>query len=262
MKNSRAGFSILELAIVLTVIALIVSSSLAVAASRIGAAKVESTIDKGADLMDMIDAYVTQYKRLPCPANPHAKPSDDDFGIGSDDLAGNCTAANIIISGNAAIGAVPTATLRLSPSSGTDGWNRRFTYAVDQRLSSSVNYFGVAANPTAIPPVACFAAINNGSLVINNAAPSGALISNQAAFVLISHGSNGHGAWSAKAKTASDVLIPRLQADETPSDHELANADDDATFVQQLGSPTFDDFVQYREAWQFPQAGTRITACP
>ncbi len=254
MKNSRAGFSILELAIVLTVIALIVSSSLAVAASRIGAAKVESTIGKSADLMEMMDAYVMQYKRLPCPANPHARPADADFGVGSDDGAGTCTAANIIISDNAAIGAVPTATLGLSPSSAVDGWNRRFTYAMDQRLSNSTNYLGVAEDLAAVPPVAGVAPME-GSLVINNAASDGAEITNQSAFVLISHGSNGHGSWRAKGGST------KLQADETPSAHELANADDDATFVQQLGSPTFDDFVQYRLRWQFPQASS-CPVCP
>lgn len=242
MKNSRAGFSILELAIVLTVIALIVSSSLAVAASRISAAKVESTIDKTQTLMELTDAYVRNFSRLPCPANPRAKPSDADFGIGYDDGAGNCTAANIIISGNAAIGAVPTSTLGLSPSSSTDGWNRRFTYAVDQRLSNATNYLGVAANPAAIPPVAAVAPMD-GSLAVFNAA-GGAQITNQAVFVLISHGSNGHGSWRAKGGSV------RLEADPIPGADELENTDDDSTFVQQLGSPTFDDFVQYRLRWQ------------
>ena len=95
MKKTESGFSILELAIVLTVISLIVSASLAVGAARLSAAKVENTLIKTATLMELLDAYVKSFGHLPCPADPSARPEDANFGVGTTDNAGNCTATGL-----------------------------------------------------------------------------------------------------------------------------------------------------------------------
>lgn len=263
MKKSQAGFSILELAIVLTVIALIVSSSLAVAAMRIAAAKVENTNNTSEVLMEILASYVKNFDQLPCPANPKAKPTDPDFGVGSVDNKGTlnvtdddeCNATNILVSGDVRIGAVPTTTLGLSYSSAVDGWNRRFTYAVDQRLTNRDNYVGrVNNNVVEVQPVPA------GSIVIRSSA-GGADQHNDAVMVLLSHGSNGHGAWSGKGGAARPRVAadPPLNEDEVaninPDDSlqgDLGNLANDVIFVQKPGSDAFDDMVQYKLKWQLP----------
>lgn len=241
MKKSQAGFSILELAIVLTVIALIVSSSLAVAAARMSAAKVESTLIRTQTLIEIIDSYVKTFGQLPCPADPSARPEDANFGVGSSDGAGECTATSLVGQDDYAIGSVPTATLGLMGSSGVDGWNRRFTYVVDKRLTSRDNYLGVWDN-SVNPPAVVVPAIGNGSLIVRSAT-GGTVITNQAIYVLISHGSNGHGSWRAKGGGA------RLEADPVPGADEIENMDDDGEFVEKLGGEGFDDIVRYRLKW-------------
>ena len=263
MKRTEAGFSILELAIVLTVIALIVSSSLAVAATRIAAAKVENTLNKSDVLMEVIAAYVRTFRHLPCPANPRAKTTDADFGVASMNDNGTpetvddvCNATNILSSGSVFIGSVPTATLGLPYSAGIDGWNRRLTYVVDQNLTNATNYAG---DPNAVPVIP--PAVTAGSIIVRSSM-GGSEITNQAVLVIISHGSNGHGAWSGKGGTARE----RVEADPPLNSDELANINpdpahaqaglgsltDDVIFVQKPGDTTFDDMVQYKLKWHLP----------
>lgn len=232
MKKYQAGFSILELAIVLTVISLIVSASLAVAASRISAARVENTLTKTATLMELLNAYVKSFGHFPCPADPSARPEDANFGVGANDGVGNCTATSLLGQDNYVIGTVPTSTLGLMGSSGVDGWNRRFTYVIDRRFTFPAGY--AATNPDAD---------GDTYLTVLNAA-GGAVNTNKAIMVLISHGANGHGSWRAKGGGA------RLEADPIPQADELENANDDGVFVARTGGEQFDDMVQYRLKWQ------------
>lgn len=234
MKKSEAGFSIIELAIVLTVISLIVSSSLAVASARISAAKVENTLDKTATLVELLDAYVKFFGHLPCPADPSARPLDANYGVGASDGAGNCTATGLQGNDNYRIGSVPTATLGLMGSSGEDGWKRRMTYVVDQRMTYPAGY---ATTPEAD---------GNTYLSIISSTQGGNLLTNKAIMILISHGTNGHGAWRAKGGGA------RLEADPIPGADELENVNDDGVFVAKSGGSDFDDMVYYRMKWQIP----------
>ena len=248
MKHSlRSGFSILELAVVLTVISLIVGSSLAVGATRMQAAKVQDTEAKMKAIMDTLDAFVQTYGYVPCPADPIVPITDATFG------RANCTiaAAHLLGGGNTRIGVVPTAALNLAPSVMMDGWSRRITYAMDVRLNTADNY---AANDPLI--------IGDPWLQLLSDTPGSAqnTITSQAVVVLVSHGPNGHGAWKAKGGTTQALAL--LTADPTPTDtSEIQNCNITGTchpgstfnvFVQKFRTESFDDIVYYRMKWQFP----------
>lgn len=229
----QAGFSILELSVVLTVISLVIGSALAIGAARMQAAKVQDTETKLEAILDTIDLFVQEYGFIPCPANPQAGTTDADFGAGTVDGAGDCTAANLLSADDIRIGVVPTATLRMAPAVMMDGWGRRITYIMDTRLNTAAKY--AATDPDAAP---------DAFLTIQST--SGTDVTNKAVMVLLSHGPDGHMAWRAKGGPT------RLEADPVPTGDAEENANDDAVFIQKLRDETFDDMVQYRMKWQFP----------
>ena len=243
MKNS--GFSILELSVVLTVIALIAGSALAIGATRIQAAKTEDTDKKMQAIIEVLDAFVQNYGYLPCPADPQASPSAANFGLGEVDEDGNCTASNLLGSGNIRIGVVPSTTLRLAPSIMMDGWNRRITYAVDQRFTFTV-----------ADPAAGYKANNPDIIagdfirILSTSSPA-TLITDKAVVALVSHGANGHGAWPGKG-AAAPLNNDSTDADERENSNLNADGGINLSFVQKFPTETFDDIVYYRMKWQFP----------
>lgn len=244
MKKSSplsCGFTILELSVVVAVIALIAGTALAVGATRIQAAKIEDTNDKMDALLDVIDNFVKTYGYLPCPADPSASPTDDAglFGVGLQDVdTSACVASNLRVNGNTVIGVVPTATLNVAPSLMMDGWNRRITYAVDQRFTNATTYASTDPDTDA----------TGGFMTIYSSTSPAVVVTDKAVMVLISHGANGHGAWRAAGGAA-------LDKDSTDVDEqENANLETvDSAFVQKFLTETYDDITYYRMKWQFPE---------
>lgn len=240
-SSPRSGFTILELSVVVAVIALIAGTALAVGATRIQAAKIEDTQNKMDTLLEVIDNFVKTYGYLPCPADPEASPTGDAgaFGVGLQDVDTNaCVAGNLRIDGNTVIGAVPTSTLNIAPSVMMDGWNRRITYAVDQRLTNAATY--ASTDPDTDP--------SGGFMTIYSSTSPAVVVTDKAVLVLISHGANGHGAYRAAGGSAVDK-----ESDDV-DEQENANLEaPDSAFVQKFLTETFDDVVYYRMKWQFPE---------
>lgn len=231
----KAGFTILELSVVLTVIALIAGSALAVGASRIQAAKIEDTQVKMSAILETLDNFVKNYGYLPCPANPTALTTDNDFGDGRV-TNGACSASNILSSGTTMIGVVPTVTLGLAPSVGLDGWNRRITYVIDERLAATLGWNTINPDNTI------------GWITILSAkAPQLTTVTDKAVMLLISHGQNGHGAWRAKGGSPLNKNLNDAEENENINIGAV-----DSTFVQKFLTEDFDDVVYYRLKWQFP----------
>jgi len=112
--------------------------------------------------------YVAVTGRLPCPA-PYA------IGTGNAAPAGSNNTCNVAALANLSTGAVPWNELGMSSSDALDGWSRKISYRV------------FAGNAIA----------NGGKLItVNDIDVVPALVPN-IAFVLISHGETGYGAWLA-----------------------------------------------------------------
>ena len=261
--SSRAGFSILELSVVLTVIALIIGSALAVGATRIQAAKIQDTETKMKAISDVLDSFVQNYGYIPCPANPQALITDADFGDGVVDGSGNCTALNLLGSGtNYRIGVVPTKTLKLAPSVMMDGWNRRITYVMDTRLSNATKY--AASNPDSLTDRTNHGGagdpLNPDFLVVLSAYPrvlpaETTTVTNKAVVLFLSYGSDGHGAWKAKGGATKIVADPdptTIGVLQDQNDNKENSTIIDNVFVQKFRTETFDDVIYYRMQWQFP----------
>lgn len=235
MRKHSKGFTIVELAVVIAIIALIISTTVAVGVTRIEAQKLRTTDNRMAFLVRAIDSYIEMYGHLPCPADGALASTDDDFGwgLGTNGLDG-CEAANLLDSDEVVAGAVPVINLGVDPRAAIDGWDNKITYAVDSILTTTSGFE------------------SNGRIVILNkrSSASPVTIEEGAAYVLISHGPNGHGAWRAKA--ASSRLDTGI-ADDT-DEGENAHIDDpgnfDNEFVQNFFVTGFDDIVIYKTKWQ------------
>jgi len=265
-KGTR-GFTLLELSIVLFIIALVTGMAVTSGISVVATARLTATQKK----MKAIDEALMQFRvandRLPCPGDLTLAPGSADYGIeaGADATSaigigtGVCTGAGMLPQANhtaagatntgatGAEGALPAVTLGLPPDFMLDGWGNKIRYAVD--ISYTAN--GVFAST----PVGC----TNGAITVNDG--NGVARSTSSVYALISHGANGHGAYT---KSGAIVDAGSSSADELTNCHcTSAGAYNSAyapTYVQK--DPTydsghtaasayyFDDLVSFRERWQ------------
>lgn len=248
MHAHPRGFTLLELTIVLVIIAIIAGSALSVGTSRNEGAKLRETQAKLQRVEDAMIAFYILNGRLPCPAVASLAMDSPGFGQESREY-GTCaevfpspggTPMAPAAAAGLRVGTVPTHALNIPSEFAQDGWGRKFTYAVDVHFAANA--------PT-------FAATASGGITIQDNQYTPNVRSEEAIFVLISHGPNGNGGWLAGSGR-----------DETPSHpgefenaHDTANFDSiNAIFTQAGRSATFDDIVIYRLKDQLVRSGGGI----
>ncbi len=137
-SSGNRGFTIIEMAIVLTILALVLGGGLSIAASMIETEKSDTTTERMNTIMTTLKQYAEAKDQLPCPADGTIAWNAANFGVGTGTGTppGGCTAANETVSvGDVVAGVVPVGTLGLDPIYMLDGWNRRITYVVDEDLT-------------------------------------------------------------------------------------------------------------------------------
>lgn len=246
-KTSR-GFSLLELSIVMVAMAFIATGLMRIAINTTKVDKQEETERKLEVISKRLALYVFENQRLPCPANGTLAASDANYGR-AQPLSNGANAVDecengIATSGNVHIGSVPTIDLNLPDSYMVDGWARRFNYAVDTRFTNN-NVTFVDCDGTTAARSVCFEFLSNGSIEIGTTV-DGSERTNEAVYVLISHGKNGHGAFPRGGGTA------RLNLSTAPEEEENAHVAGtfDEGFIDIDESNTFDDMLYYAEKSQ------------
>jgi len=258
----RTGFTLLELSIVLTVIALITAAGLSMGGSMIESARQASTNNKLDAIEQALIAYRLTYNQLPCPTDATLTEGSSNFGqeagfavanspanscVGGTPAANSSATIAAHSSTTVAEGAVPVRTLNLPDEYQVDGWGRKFGYAVWTPITGANAFITYTLDS------------NCGALTINNA--GGNARSTAADYVLISYGPNGHGGY---LKTGSRYFMGSDNADEWTNCHCNASADTGyvGTYVQHDPAQTsasdslsvFDDIVRYKERWQMQNA--------
>jgi prepilin-type N-terminal cleavage/methylation domain-containing protein len=215
------GFTLVEILVVVVVLGLIMAMSAVLLRSVSATQKRSITSTRLASIDAALVQFVMQQRRLPCPADGTLSAS-----AGGDELrlpSGICT-------GNQAKGVVPWKTLGLSATDATDGWNRRITYRVDKDMSKDdalnlswcdpAGTGGLAAGVcnatctsntlgTCTPPSAY---LSNKGINVKNLAgvdvmlPTGTPPTG-AAYVLVSHGESGGGAYLDTGLVATSTLV-------------------------------------------------------
>ena len=216
-----------EVAIVLVIVGLVVGMTLQLSTGMRDTQNRQLARTKLDALDTALVSFVAQNKRLPCPAIGTVAAGAATAGVESRNAA-----TGVCIPATQLNGVVPWVTLGLSESDATDPWDRRITYRVQAALTGisllmDMSYCDpIGASSTAVGlATACDTTCTAGSLATSCMAPSTFLYSkglqvlaalgtslntpsptlpvatsnpNGAAYVLISHGPNGAGAYTSQ----------------------------------------------------------------
>lgn len=176
-RSHPAGFTLLELAIVLLIIALLLGSLLPTLSGQIEQQRRNETRKQMDEISAALLGYAVANGKLPNPAKPSLATGSANAGVADSTLT---------------TGVVPWATLGVSE---TDAWGRRFTYSVTSSVAG--------------PFTTAFTLASTGNLNVLNQKTGNNIASNMPA-VIISHGPNGKGAYTPQGTQ----ITPSSDADE------------------------------------------------
>ncbi|MBL0142721.1 MAG: type II secretion system protein [Betaproteobacteria bacterium] len=252
------GFTLIEIAVVIVVLSFLLAMFAGIATSMLGQQRREVTRQRLAGVETAIALFVSQHRRLPCPAIGTAPGTDANAGKENPDPpTGVCAASQ-------ATGVVPWQALGLAEQDVTDGWGNRLTYRVSSDFvgAGSMNFTrcdpagaadrngavditnGYCVNPS--PPSSTFTpsewtdpknvtagrGLDVKNLAGGTTMNSALTPSTGAAYVVISHGENGEGAYNnqgvlqagagtasgtEEAKNAANLALAPYYVDDFPS---------------------------------------------
>lgn len=162
-RRQAHGFTLVEMAMVLAIVALLLAGLLPSISSQIELQHRNETLRQLDDIQQALMGYAIVNGRLPCPALASIASNNANAGIA------DCSLTN---------GVIPWATLGISE---TDAWGRRFTYAASNSFTT-----------------ANFTLASNGNLTIKTAATGGTNIATSIPALFASHGPNGYGAYTSQ----------------------------------------------------------------
>lgn len=285
IRRPERGFTLVEMAVVITLVSSFAAFAMSLAQKKIEQNKTEITKKRMEYIQLTLENYVRRYGRLPCPADATQGFTSATFGIeastGTPPTA--CSDASNLerrtSTGTASnnsfyeiyAGAVPVYTLQLPLRYTMDGWGNRFTYAVTEALVNAATFGDPMTTDTSLQgQIIVSNMVNTSSLCPNSTSSDGNGMSgcyynnvgdssnSAAAFVLVSHGANGYGAWPGAG--GSRAIQTGLETAE-----ELANRNGGVNaniglYYQAVFSGTFDDIAIYDRKYTLP---TPCTAnCP
>jgi prepilin-type N-terminal cleavage/methylation domain-containing protein len=247
------GYSLLELAIVLAIVAFLIAGALTLSTQRITQNEIKKTRDEMGEIARALNAYAKAYGRLPCPAVISAVTGTAGYGKEADPsspynpaTAGpNCASTTAVtgverelISGtdHARIGAVPVFDIGLSDEYLGDAWNGRYLYVVDEKMVAT----GSMGSVTTL-----------GELELTEQPPVNNVITNNGAWILISFGPSGRGSLNTVTGTANPMLCDAAYIAAYPLEGENCNYTANAVFKKapfNMGSNAtnfFDDIVLF-----------------
>lgn len=236
-RSREAGFSLIELAILMVIVGLLVATALSTFDAYQKRTALNTTIEKRNNIEIALGRFLADNGRLPCPADPALPVTDSDSGIENCRPGGlayptltppSCTGHCRIegarkpfpgLNGVAATpgvekdrilrGVVPYKTLGLALWEAYDGWGSMMTYAVTELLASS---FLVSATTPApwgrINFNLAYGAIDlarwDSATSTDTSAPNPNVsdLSNSWPFVMVSHGPDRRGGWTVNGSIA------------------------------------------------------------
>jgi prepilin-type N-terminal cleavage/methylation domain-containing protein len=202
------GFTLIEIAISLVIIALVLGMLVIPLATQFEQQRIAETRSQLEHVREALIGFTVANGRLPCPAIPTT--ATGAAGAGTENRTGGaCVGA-----GTAVEGVLPWTALGVPE---TDPWGRRFTYRVTSAF---------ADDPAGT--LSSFSLTDLGNLNVTNDGTNNIAASVPA--VVVSHGKNGLGAYQPSGTQISGAAA-----------HELENVDGDNTFVSRTHAPDFDD---------------------
>ena len=260
-----SGFTLIEVVVVLLIVSIVIGMAAVMTRGVVAAQKRSLTATRmtGVDLA--LVQFVTQQKRLPCPADGTLDTGANLAGVeGNRTAAGGCTAQQN--------GVVPWRALGLTETDATDGWDRRLSYRVGTLLAADSGMdmsWCDAAGTSLIPwPTSCqtictssnpgnctppIAFLSTKGLQVRNIAgtvlmdPAVANPHTGAAYVVISHGETGGGGYLSGgqlgASTSTDGTEELKNYASAPFVNNIVTYHVDDSINTVAGAAHFDDIV-------------------
>jgi prepilin-type N-terminal cleavage/methylation domain-containing protein len=275
---TEGGFTLLELSIVLVLIGVIIGGGLMTFTASVQATQFNKTVERMDNIEKALLNFAVANNRIPCPADLTLTATGSanyglEAGAGSGSAIGVATGActgtgmlpktNFIAASGTAEGGVPTRALQLPDDYMYDGWGRKFRYAADPAYTKTAALPVTASNPCAVVSVSASA------ITVNDA--TGAARTTAGIYAIISHGANGHGAYTSNGVTlnAGSSSANELTnchctgagvytGSYTPTYVEKAPAYDSGEAG--VAAYYFDDIVTFKEPWQMQAQNFPLTA--
>lgn len=223
LGSSQSGFSLIEMAIVLMILGIIGGMSLHLFTAQLHRAAYLKTRENQEYALTAIAAFVEKNRRFPCPADPKAMGLE--YGIEPKER--KCPTAK-------AEGILPFRTLGISEVFAKDGFKRWMTYVIDSNLADKDNedYMETVVGKQ-------ITLLTEQDLPI--IADQSSRIPNFVAFLLISHGESGGGAFLGNGKSGRITIL-------SPSSQKRENQDGNFVFIE---SPYTDDLIRWESRDHF-----------
>lgn len=183
-----AGFSLVELAIVVLIVSILLTMGLAAFSVQVDTAALSATQRRQETIKDALIAYLRSNKRLPCPettALSGSPPTGTETRLTPGNPATLC---------DSFWGTVPFATLGLSRETALDGYGNFFSYFISNSTAITDPDWTLTST-TGVPG---FNVGNPGRFSITENAIPTTHSANLAAVMIVSHGKNGSGAFTLK----------------------------------------------------------------
>ena len=264
MRASVRGFTLVEILIVVVILGLIMAMAAMLLRSVSVTQKRSLTASRMANVEAAIVQFVMQQKRLPCPADGTQSSAAGGLEMWTGPAGACSTQQN---------GVVPWRSLGISASDILDGWDRRMTYRVHAALVAANAMDLSSCDPAGTGPAVGTPAVCNASctsttpatctppstylqnkglpvknvsgtdLMFPNGNPAGSPPFTGAAYVVISHGESGGGAY-----LDTGILAAGTSTDGTEEQKNYATLNVGAYYVDDApsevaGATHFDDVV-------------------
>ncbi len=187
-SGNAAGFTLVELAIVLVIIGLLLGGMLLPLSTQVEVTQRQETERVLEEFKDVLIGYALINGRLPCPDSNI--PPDGQENL----TAGACTAAQ---------GTLPWITLGTTER---DAWHNRFLYRVTGIFADAINKNTISppATCTLLPAQSSFALCSQGDINIVSRAVGGVNVAVNVPAIVLSHGKNGLSATSLDEQENTD----------------------------------------------------------
>lgn len=243
MPRAR-GFTLIEVLVVLLIFGVLIAMAAVITRAVTAAQKRSLTATRIATVETALAQFVLQQKRLPCPADGRKASNVNDAGLEERTNGGLCKVTGV--DNTQQHGVVPWRTLALTETDATDGWDRRLTYRVEASLvlpttsgGMDMSWCDPASTLAPVVPAAICSTNCSSSSLATCTSPAGFLMNKGlevrnvggevlmnpaatphtgAAYVVISHGETGGGAYA-----GGGYLVPSTTTDGTEEARNYAN---------------------------------------
>lgn len=228
MAKLRSGFTIIELSIVLTIMGFVLFVVLSMANSYYTVNQIKVTDSRLDEIQDKLLLYLKKNGQFPCPADPTLAKTDSGYAAG-EVCSTTCSVGAVVADSETYYsGDVPAVLLGLGTRIAEDGYGFKFRYFVPKNLTCHTKDDSDYYENTLL-----YVQYHDGTNTTE--------ISNDLAYIVLSHGKNASGAYTV---SGSQVTV---SADAS----EVENSDSDNIFrYNYIKNVSFDDYVRFKSKTQ------------